>query len=112
MLCQAARAAICICFLLSAEAALGQTSSPTYIEFDAPGASTAAGQGTFVTAINSAGAIAGQYIDTFSAFHGFVLDTNGTKITFDVPGAGAGAFRGTASTRRDPLLDPTLTPPV
>ena len=43
-----------------------------FITFDAPGAGTGAGQGTFPITINTAGAITGFYIDANNVSHGFV----------------------------------------
>ena len=69
--------------------------------FDAPGAGTGPGQGTFPfnspQLINPNGAITGFYTDSADALHGFVRDDNGVITTFDVPGAGTGAGQGTQS---------------
>lgn len=59
--------------------------------FDAPGAGTGSGQGTFVSSIegiNPAGAISGGYTDDNNVLHGFVRDPDGTITTFNAPGAG------------------------
>lgn len=72
-----------------------QTSKPTFITFDAPGAGTADGQGTYVASINSVGAIAGAYTDANGAGHGFVRAASGGVTTFDAPGAGG--YLGTAA---------------
>jgi hypothetical protein len=64
----------------------------TFISFDAPGAVN----GTFPVAMNSAGAITGQYIDGNSAYHGFLRNQNGTLVSFDVPGASMAPFNGTS----------------
>jgi hypothetical protein len=42
--------------------------------FDAPGAGTGIGQGTFPATPNPAGAITGWYIDSTNVFHGFLLE--------------------------------------
>lgn len=58
--------------------------------FDAPGAGTGTGQGTFVTfgsGITPAGEIAGGYSDANCVFHAFVRAKDGTFITFDPPGS-------------------------
>ena len=55
--------------------------------FDAPGAGTGAGQGTFPAGINSFGAIEGNYVDAGNVTHGFVRAPFGTIYTFDAPGA-------------------------
>ena len=55
--------------------------------FDAPGAGTGAGQGTFPAGINLFGAIEGDYVDAGNVSHGFVRAPSGTIYTFDAPGA-------------------------
>src|SRR6201984_3250743 len=60
----------------------------TITTFDAPGAGTAAGQGTIAFAINLSGAIAGFTRDTNNARHGFLRATDGTFTIFDDPNAG------------------------
>ena len=55
--------------------------------FDAPGASTAASDGTFGADINDNGDIGGWFVDTNYASHGFVRNAVGTFTVFDVPGA-------------------------
>jgi hypothetical protein len=42
------------------------------VEFDAPGAGTAANQGTHVYSIAPNGAVTGFFLDADSVFHGFV----------------------------------------
>jgi hypothetical protein len=42
--------------------------------FDAPGAGTGPGQGTFPSDINPPGAIVGSFLDASNAFHGFLLE--------------------------------------
>src|SRR6202047_3343948 len=56
--------------------------------FDAPGAGTAAGQGTFANGMNDSGAIAGFIRDPNAAPHAFVRAPDGTFTIFDDPGAG------------------------
>ena len=60
----------------------------TITTFDAPGAGTGAGQGTFPSGINSSGAITGFTRDTNSARHGFLRAPGGTFTIFDDPAAG------------------------
>ena len=60
----------------------------TFTKFDAPGAGTAAGQGTFPSGINPAGAITGFIRDANLARHGFLRAPNGTFTMFDDPAAG------------------------
>src|ERR1019366_8994561 len=57
------------------------------ITFDAPGAGTAAGQGTFSVFINPAGTIVGYYIDSSWLLHGFVRRSWGLFETIDHPNA-------------------------
>ena len=63
--------------------------------FDAPGAGTAAGQGTQSFAISPNGEITGFYFDGTDAVHGFLRDKKGVITTFDLPGGGTGPFEGT-----------------
>jgi hypothetical protein len=56
--------------------------------FDAPGAGTAAGQGTFANGMNDSGAITGFIRDANSARHGYLRAPDGTFTIFDDPGAG------------------------
>jgi hypothetical protein len=67
---------------------------PTIITFDAPGAGTAAGQGTQAPGINPAGAITGFYSDSKNVMHGFLRAPDGTITTFDAPGAGSETVAG------------------
>jgi hypothetical protein len=60
----------------------------TITTFDAPGAGTAAGQGTLPSGINPSGAITGFTRDANSARHGFLRAPNGTFTIFDDPAAG------------------------
>lgn len=67
----------------------------TITTFDAPGAGTGAGQGTYPQNVNLAGVITGNYWDSSGMAHGFLRAPDGTFTTFDVPGAGAGSGQGT-----------------
>src|SRR5215472_3063929 len=60
----------------------------TITTFDAPGAGTAANQGTVAFAINLAGAITGFTRDANNARHGFLRAPDGTFTIFDDPNAG------------------------
>jgi hypothetical protein len=60
----------------------------TITTFDAPGAGTAAGQGTIAFAFNLSGAITGFTRDTNNARHGFLRTPDGTFTIFDDPAAG------------------------
>ena len=62
-----------------------RTANGTLTEFDAPGAGTDTTEGTFPSSINTAGAVAGTYIDANEAYHGFVRAANGTITTFSAP---------------------------
>src|ERR1700722_3630158 len=90
-------AALLICLALST-LGLGRPATaeefPT-IAFDAPGAGTSTGQGTFAYSINQQGMIAGYYADNNNVFHGFVRSPRGHITTIDVSGAGTGAYQGT-----------------
>ncbi len=63
-----------------------------FISFDAPGAGTGSGQGTYPSSINPAGAITGHYVDANSLSHGFLRASNGIITTFDVPGDVNGTY--------------------
>src|SRR5580658_8884261 len=84
-----------ICFVFAAGMSAQQPDKATITTFDAPGAGTAAGQGTFANNINAAGEIVGNYEDPSSVSHGYVRAANGTFTTFDAPGAGTGSGQGT-----------------
>ena len=62
--------------------AIGQQAT---ISFDAPGAGTGAGSGTFPTCINRTGWIGGYFENGLS--HGFLRAPDGTFTVIDVPGA-------------------------
>jgi hypothetical protein len=71
---------------------------PIITTFDAPGAGTSPGHGTFVFAVdclNPAGAIATASLDASNVFHGVLRAPDGTMTTFDAQGAGTGLFQGT-----------------
>jgi hypothetical protein len=55
----------------------------TFVTFDVP----AAALGTFPSAINTTGEIAGTYLDSGGVSHGFVRRADGTITAFDVPQA-------------------------
>ena len=68
----------------------------TITTFDAPGAGTAANQGTFPSGINLSGAITGFTRDVNAARHGFLRASDGTFTIFDDPNAGTcSTFCGT-----------------
>jgi hypothetical protein len=57
-----------------------RVASATITSFEAPGAGTAAGQGTKCWSINNAGAIAGYYFDASTALHGFARTASGVTV--------------------------------
>ena len=90
-------AALVVCLALFTAGLSGSASAEksTMLSFDAPGAGTSAGQGTFAFSINQRGTIAGYYLDESNVYHGFVRTQGGHITTFDVAGAGTGAGQGT-----------------
>jgi probable HAF family extracellular repeat protein len=64
------------------------TTNMTITTFNAPGAGTAAGQGTFANGMNASGAIVGFIRDANAARHGFMRAPDGTFTMFDDPNAG------------------------
>src|SRR5580693_3178498 len=83
----------CIVFVRAMPAQ--QPSKAAFTTFDAPGAGTGAGQGTYANNINTAGEIVGNYADANGVSHGYVRAANGTFTTFDAPGAGTASGQGT-----------------
>jgi len=67
----------------------------TYTIIDVPGAGTGQGQGTGLQAINSSGAITGEWKDSSSVCHGYIRTKEGELTLFDVPGAGTQPNQGT-----------------
>jgi hypothetical protein len=63
-----------------------------YISFDAPGAGTAAHEGTFPSAVNLEGDITGYYFDVNDIGHAFLREADGSFFTFDVPGNVNGTY--------------------
>jgi hypothetical protein len=66
----------CCCLLFAVAASAQQatagtdSTTPIITTFDAPGAGTEAGQGTFAKRINAAGVVAGDYVDASYVSHG------------------------------------------
>src|SRR4029077_2025395 len=92
--CPCLRMAFCLvlCTLgLGLSANAGGTKT-TITTFDAPGAGTAPGQGTFANALNDSGVITGFIRDANAARHGFLRAPDGTFIIFDDPNAGTCSF--------------------
>jgi hypothetical protein len=86
--------------------------SGAFTTFDAPGAGTQAGQGTFSFAISPVGEVTGFYFDAVTASHGFLRDKNGVITTYDVPGSGTGPGQrwAVALLRMEASWETTLTP--
>jgi YD repeat-containing protein len=59
---------------------------PTFVSFDAPDAGTGSEQGTTPLTVNQNGVIAGYYVDSAGATHGFVRLGNGQITEFDAVG--------------------------
>jgi len=84
------REALCLVFCtlgLSLSVNAGEKKT-TITTFDAPGAGTAAGLGTFANGMNVTGAITGFIRDANAARHGFLRAPDGTFTMFDDPNAG------------------------
>ena len=86
---------LAVCMLLGALGLGHSANAQNIITFDAPGAGTGPGQGTFAFFINPARVLEGQYIDANNVSHGFVRSPDGSITTFDAPGAGTGPGQGT-----------------
>jgi MBG domain (YGX type) len=56
--------------------------------FDAPGAGTISGEGTFPNTINGAGINVGYFVDSGDVMHGYERAVDGTYTVIDVPVAG------------------------
>jgi hypothetical protein len=82
--------------------AAGLAAAQNTITFEAPGAGTAAGQGTLAQGIDPLGTTFGYYIDGSSVAHGFLRVWNGYFVTFSAPGAGTGAGQGTFASSLNP----------
>jgi hypothetical protein len=78
--------ALLVCICLVSDGWLQGASKLTIIKFNAPGAGKSKGQGTEPLAINKAGAIAGFYLDSAGAEHGFLRSTTGAFTKINGPG--------------------------
>lgn len=56
-----------------------------FVTIDAPGAGTVQNQGTTAFVINQKGVVAGYYVDSAYAYHGFVRSAQGVITEFDAP---------------------------
>src|SRR5215472_8929699 len=81
-------------------------SAQTITTFDAPGAGTAAGQGTRAYSINPSGTITGFFSDSANTAHGYVRSNQGVFTAFDAPGAGTGLGQGTFPLNSPQLINP------
>ena len=81
--------------ILVALAISNPTSAQTITTFDAPGAGTGPGQGTYALNIGPSGTIIGFSRDANNARHGFIRSKDGSFTIFDAPGAGTGPGQGT-----------------
>ena len=90
--------ALIVCIIL-ATVGLGFSKPAPIITFDAPGAGTASGQGTFALNINGFGVAIGYFVDATLVFHGFIRSPFGQVTTIDAPGAGTtpGSGQGTGA---------------
>jgi hypothetical protein len=62
-----------------------QSMSGTFTSFDAPGAGTGSGQGTFPVAIDRDGLIGGYMMDSTNTPHGFLRSSNGVFTAVNPP---------------------------
>ena len=74
----------------------------TITTFDAPGAGTASGQGTYTWAINPAGTTVGASLDNNGVYHALIRTADGKITLYDIPGAGTVSGQGTQAEGIDP----------
>jgi hypothetical protein len=77
----------------------------SFTTITSPAAGTGALQGTYVLGIDTAGDVAGNYVDSSGVSHGFVQLAGGTFVSFDVAGAGTIMGYGTFVTAMSPEGD-------
>jgi len=91
---------LALCMLGLSSTASAQKSR--IVSFDAPGADTTPGDyfGTYPSAINVWGAIAGSYQSADTVYHGFLRSPEGKFTTFEASGADTtpGSYNGTSPT--------------
>ena len=92
---RAALQLVAAAIILFAVEICASTFAQTIVTFDAPGAGTGAGQGTYATNIAASGTIIGFSRDAADIRHGFIRSNGGEFTLFDAPGAGTGAGQGT-----------------
>jgi hypothetical protein len=85
------------CLLVFALPALSQGTG-TFTNITAPAAGTGSLQGTAVVGIDTAGDVAGTYIDAAGTSHGLLYSAAGTLTVIDVTGAITGKNMGTFAT--------------
>lgn len=88
------------CLLAFALPALSQGTG-TFTNITAPAAGTNSLQGTAVAGIDTAGDVAGSYIDAAGTSHGFLYSATGTLTIIDIAGANTGRNMGTFVTAID-----------
>lgn len=82
----------CTCFALAAWPQSKSQWQNKIVPYDAPGAGTSAGQGTFASDVNDWGLITGWYTDSTGSTHGYIRYPNGTFASFDAPDATEGTW--------------------
>ena len=95
------------CLLLALATPARPQGTSAFTTFEVTAAGTGALQGTAVIGIDTAGDVAGTYIDANGAHHGFIRAANGTITTFDVTGAGTTKGLGTVVAAMDTAGDVT-----
>jgi hypothetical protein len=80
------------------EHAFVRDSRGLFTPFDIPNALGYASADNSGIGINSAGVVAGGYLDTNLVSHGFRRAADGALTTINVPGAGTGFLQGTFAT--------------
>ena len=74
----------------------------TISTFDAPGAGTSSGLGTYAWAMNPAGTVAGASQDNNGVYHALLRTADGKITLYDIPGAGTVSGQGTQAEGIDP----------
>lgn len=88
------------CLLAFTLPALSQGTG-TFTNITAPAAGTGSLQGTAVVGIDTAGDVAGTYVDATDTSHGFLYSAAGTLTVIDIAGANTGKNMGTFVTAID-----------
>ena len=82
------RAMLCLSLCVLGLGLSASAQKPIIITFDAPGAGTESGYGTFTSGITPTGTIAGYIIDNTYVWHGFLRAPDGKFTPINVPGSG------------------------